>query len=250
MRDFFASYSSSTKFYSFGKIHIALILFVIISGFLIYKYREKLKKFKYKEQVRYVMAIILFLNMLIYYIGEAATGMYNWREDLPFHFCFVTGYAFMFILLTGNKKLYKIIYFFTFVGPGPAILWPDLKYTFDTYVFYQFIISHHLMLITSLYLLFVLDYTVEKKYIGYACIVGHLYIAIMAIFNYFCKTNYVMMKELPSNIYNLYPFIKYMPPIFWLELVGIAAMFLAYIPANIMNKNNAKKEKKIELEIA
>lgn len=250
MRNFFANYSDNTTFYSFGKLHIGLILFVVISGFLIYKYRDKLKKFKYKEQVRYVMAAVLFINMLVYYIGEALTGMYSWKEDLPLHLCFVTGYLFMYILLTGNKKLYKIVYFFTFVGPGPAILWPDLKYTFDTYVFYQFIISHHLMLITSLYLLFVLDYTVEKKYIGYACIVGHIYVGLMAIFNSIFGTNYVMIYELPWNIRSLYPFVEYMPPIFWLELVGISAMFLSYIPAHIVNKNNKKKKEQLVKKVA
>lgn len=250
MRNFFANYSDNTTFYSFGKLHIGLVLFVIISGFLMYAYRDKLKRFKYKEQVRYVMAAILFINMAIYYIGEAVTGVYSLKEDLPLHLCFVTGYVFMYILVTGNRKLYKIVYFFTFVGPGPAILWPDLKYTYDTYVFYQFIISHHLMLLTSLYLLFVLDYTVEKKYIVYACIVGHIYVGLMAIFNAIFSTNYVMIKELPWNIVKLYPFVKSMPPIFWLEIVGITSMFLSYIPAHIMNKNRKKEEKRLEEKVA
>lgn len=247
MRNFFTE-MNGTPFVLFGPLHIFITLFTITMAILIFVYREKLKKFKYKEKVRYVLATILFTNMTIYYVSLLLLKEYDWRIDLPLHFCFITGYTFMYILVTGNKKLYSIVYFFTFVGPIPAMLWPDLKYTYDRFIFWQFVISHHFMILSSIYVLTVLEYKVVKSDILKAYVVGNLIVFAMSIFNGIFKTNYIMMVELPPHIYRIYPFVKYLPPIFWLESVGLFAMAIAYIPAYLLHRQERQKQNLAILE--
>lgn len=247
MKDFFTEVGG-TPFVLFGPIHIFLAFITIILTVFIYVYKDKLRTFKWKENIRYILAAILFINMSVYYISKIALHTYDWKLDLPLHFCFITGYIFMYILITGNKKLYSIVYFFTFVGPIPAIIWPDLKFDYDRLIFWQFVISHHFMLLSSLYVLIVLEYKICKKDILRAYIVGNVIVVIMALFNGIFNTNYIMMGQLPDQIYRLYPFVKYMPPIFWLELVALAAIAIAYIPAYLLNKLELKKEDSILLE--
>lgn len=241
MKDFFTE-TSGTPFMIFGSLHILISFFTVAAALLLFMYRDKLRKFKYKENVRYILAAILFMNMTVYYVSQILVGEYNWKIDLPLHFCFITGYTFMYILVTGNRKLYKIIYFFTFAGPVPAMIWPDLAYTYDRYVFWQFVISHHFMLLSSVYVLTVLEYKISKKDISTAFIVGNILVGIITVFNNVFGTNYIMIGELPAQIYRIYPFAKYMPPIFWLESVAMLAIAIAYIPAHFINKLDKEKE--------
>lgn len=225
----------------FGPVHISLLLSTLAGGILLYIFSDKLKKWKHKENVRYIMAAVFFVNMAVYYLNYIIQGVYNWKVHLPLHLCFITGYIFMYILITNNKKLYKIVYFFTFIGPLPAMIWPDMKFGADNFVFYQFIISHHLLLLTSLYCLFVLDYDVKKSDIPKAFLCGNILVLIMFCFNSIFDTNYIMMYKLPDHIIEMYPFVtKIGSPILWLELVGILAMTASYIPAAI---KHLKKEK-------
>lgn len=248
MRDFFTEING-TSFILFGPIHMLVTIITIVTGILIFAYREKLKTFKYKENIRYILASIMFANMTIYYLSLIVLGNYDWRINLPLHFCFITGYTFMYALVTGNKKLYKVVYFFTFVGPIPAMIWPDLTQSYDRFIFWQFIISHHFMLLSSIYVLTVLEYKICKNDIIKAYIIGNLIVGFMSIFNWIFKTNYIMMGELPAHIYRIYPFVKFMPPIFWLETVALFAIAIAYIPAHLVNRlSNIKEEDKISLE--
>ncbi|MEG1704953.1 MAG: TIGR02206 family membrane protein [Clostridia bacterium] len=239
MKEFFTE-TGGIGFNIFGILHISITIVTIIGAIMLFVFRDKLKRFKNKKNIRYIMAAVLFINMAVYYISLILRNDYTWKTDLPLHFCFITGYLFMFILITGNKKLYKIIYFFTFVGPIPAILLPDLTQTYDRFIFWQFIISHHVMLLTSMYVLVVLEYKVEKSDIFKAFIAGNILAATMAIFNSICGTNYIMMGELPEHIYRIFPFTAYLPPIIWLELAGLIAVSIAYIPVYILNRISGK----------
>lgn len=242
MKDFFTDVGG-TPFILFGSLHMFISIITIITAILVFAYRDKLKTFKWKENIRYILAAVLFTNMSVYYTSLIMLQTYDWKINLPLHFCFITGYLLIYVLVTGNKKLYSVIYFFTFVGPLPAMIWPDLKFNYDRIVFWQFIISHHFMLLSSLYVLTVLEYKICKKDIVKAYLFGNVIIIVMAIFNGIFKTNYIMMGELPAQIYRIYPFVKYMPPIFWLELVALGAIAIAYVPAYLINRSESIKEK-------
>ncbi len=235
MYNFFANIGS-TSFNMFGPFHIMLISITVICAILIYFFKDRLKKFKYKEELKYVFATILLLNMVVYYLGLICTNTFNIKEDLPFHLCFITNFFMIYIMYTSNKKLYRIIYFFTFIGPLPAIIWSDLKATYDTCEFWQFILSHHFMILTSIYLLFVLEYKVKAKDMIPSFIIGVIYIGIMTISNNIFGTNYVMLTSLPDNIQKMYPLITKIAPIIPLFTVGVVAFLLSYIPAYIANR--------------
>lgn len=246
MKEFFTE-ANGVGFTIFGTLHVTITIFTIFVAIMIFLFRNKLKKFKYKDKMRYIMAGILFINMAVYYISLVLRNDYTWKTDLPLHFCFITGYLFMFILVTKKKNWYKVIYFFTFVGPIPAILLPDLTQTYDRFIFWQFVISHHVMLLCSLYTLVVLEYKVDKNDILKAFAWGNLLVIVMSIFNKICGTNYIMMNELPEHIYRIFPFTEYLPPILWLELAALVALSIAYIPVYILkliNDRNIKLENK------
>ncbi|MEG0457015.1 MAG: TIGR02206 family membrane protein, partial [Oscillospiraceae bacterium] len=206
----------------FGWEHILLLVGTIITAVLMYKYRENLQNWKHKEKFRYVMAGIFFINMISLTFYYIFTGVFDWHMHLPLHFCFITGYLFMYILVSGNKKFFKIIYFFTWIGPLPAMLWPNTPVRFDRYITYQFIISHHILLLMGLYLIFVLGYRVNKIDILKAFAFALCLFIGISIFNNAFGTNYIMTDQLPAHILQMFPFLNYFNyPMLWLLLCGL-----------------------------
>ncbi len=216
----------------FGWQHLLLLAVTLTGGFLLYWFRGRLQRWKYRESLRYWMAGLFFLNMAVFYSVLLVKGVYDWRIHLPFHLCFISGFLFMAVLVTGNRRLFRIIYFFTWIGPLPAMLWPNTPVRFDRFLAWHFFISHHLLLLMGLYCLFVLQYPVERKDTADAFLFGNGIFFFMFLFNSLFQTNYIMTGQLPAHITAMFPFLKRINfPIFWLELCGIAGIALAYLPA-------------------
>lgn len=234
MREFFVGIPNRLEL--FGGLHIAVSAVFVALAALLFAFSGKLARFGHFTAIRRTMALILTMNMIIHYSTRIIYGIWSIEADLPLHICFVTNFFMIYILLSDNKgDLYRIIYFFTFIGPLPAMIWPDLDYSWQSFMFWQFVISHHFMLLCSLYCLTVLRYRTEFKAIIPTFVIGNLYIGAVTLLNKAIGTNYIMMTSLPEQLYEVYPFLDKLPPVVWLEAVGILAMLAAYIPAAILN---------------
>lgn len=213
----------------FGGLHLAISAFFLALYACVILFRMKLRKFGHFKLIRRIMAAILFTNMLIHYTGRIAIGEWRLSEDLPLHICFMANFLMMYILVTNNKRsLFAVVYYFTLIGPLPAAVFPDLSRTWSGYLFWQFIISHHVMLLFSLYCAFVLEYKTAPKCAVYAFFIGNAYVALISVFNRFFGTNYIMLGELPAQLYRVFPFLSALPAFVWLELVGMLAIIAAY----------------------
>jgi len=80
----------------FGPLHLLLITLTLLTIICIYKYRDKLKNMKW---LKTIIPIILFSNMVIYIVGALLTGIFEIGVHLPIHYCYITGFAFMYMLL-------------------------------------------------------------------------------------------------------------------------------------------------------
>lgn len=239
LRDFFsreAEHDSGLEL--FGGLHLAIsAVFLILYAAVIF-FRVRLRRLGHFAAVRRVMATILFANMLIHYSGRIAVGEWRLSEDLPLHICFVTNFLMMYILVTDNKRsLFSVVYYFTLIGPLPAAVFPDLSRTWSGYLFHQFIISHHVMLLFSLYCAFVLEYETSPRHAVYAFLFGNAYVAAISVFNRIFGTNYIMLGELPAQLYRVLPVLRALPAFVWLELAGILAIFAAYALWTITQKS-------------
>ncbi len=240
MREFFLDEEIKIPFILFGKTHIGCIIIGLTGLLLIYLLRNQIKKIDKKKHrlIKYTMFIILFGNMAIYYGSYLYYGVYNWKVHLPLHFCFIAGILFMIYLLTGKRKLYKIIFPLTFIGPLPAIFYPELTSSFDHFLFYQYFISHHLLMIFSYFILYLEDFTITLKDTIKTFITANLIFLIMSIFNMIFKTNYIMSGGLPNFLTELYPFLNHIFPPIVLETVGIIVLFLISLLTHIKNKED------------
>lgn len=213
----------------FGTLHITISVIFLLLYAAVIVFRAKLRGFGHFKAIRGIMAGILFANMLIHYSGRIIIGEWHFSEDLPLHICFVANFFMMYILFTDNKhSLFSVIYYFTMIGPLPAIILPDLSRSQSGYLFWQFIISHHVMLLFSLYCAFVLEYETSFKDACCSFLYGNAYVAAMAVFNGVFGTNYIMLGELPEQLYRVFPFLYALPAFVWLEFAGMSAIAAAY----------------------
>ncbi len=251
MKAFFGLVPGIFHFHLFGFWHIVMTTVMLCAIVFIYQNRERLRQWKYHDRpARYAIAILMFLNMVVYYVPMIIMGTWDYHVHLPLHLCFISGGLFMITMLLGSRKLFKFVYFLSFLGPLPAILFPDLTCGPDRFIFWQFFISHHFFLTASLYTLFVLDYKIEKQDLPKALLGALGIFGIMFIFNHIFGTNYIMMNRLPAHMLKLFPFlVTFDYPIIWLMLTGFLVFYLAYLLTKWWNRKNAPEVlESIEME--
>lgn len=230
LREFFVNEHPSFLFKQFGLIHNIFIITTILILILIYKKRNEISNIP-KDTSRKILkiaAIIMLVNMIIYTFGNLYFGSFDYKKDLPFHLCFIANYMFMYGILFEKDWILKFTIFLCFIGPIPAILWPDFISTIDNFEWWQYVISHHFFIIVSFFSYYALGYKVEKKDYLKTFLLTNILMLIMYPFNLIFETNYIFSTEIPENVMVLYPWLKYFPPMLTLEVVGLLISGLIY----------------------
>ena len=238
LREFFVNEEPKFLFKQFGLIHIIFCLIPVIALIIIYLNRNKISKIP-KEKSKIILkicAVILLLNMLIFTIGFLYYGVFDYKKHLPFHLCFIANYMFMYGILFDKEWILKYTIFLCFIGPIPAILWPDMVSTIDNYEWWQYVISHHFFISVSFFSYYALGYNVNFKDYIKVFIFTNILMLIMYPFNLTFDTNYIFSTKIPDNVMILYPWLKYFPPMLVLEVVGLIISGLIYY--FIMRKRN------------
>ncbi len=244
IREFFVNETPKFLFKQFGLIHMIFSIIPVIALIIIYINRNKIAaipKEKSKKILK-ISAIILLLNMIIFTFGFLYYGVFDYTKHLPFHLCFIANYMFMYGILFDKEWILKYTIFLCFIGPIPAILWPDMVSTIDNFEWWQYVISHHFFIIMSFFSYYALGYKVKINNYIKVFIFTNLLMFIMYPFNLHFGTNYIFSTEIPQNVMVLYPWLKYFPPMLTLEVVGLAISGAVYY--FIIRKRNIELESK------
>lgn len=223
LREFFVNENPKLLFEQFGLIHNIFNVIPVIGLILIYINRNKIAKIPKEKSKKFlkISAIIMLLNMIIFTVGFLWYGCFDYTKHLPLHLCFIANYMFMYGILFEKDWILKYTIFLCFIGPIPAILWPDMVSTIDNYEWWQYVISHHFFILVSFYSYYALGYKVELKNYIKTFIFTNFLMLIMYPFNLTFNTNYIFSTKIPDNVMALYPWLKYFPPMLTLEVVGL-----------------------------
>ncbi len=152
---------STPQFHMFSMTHFITLIVSIAIIYTVYKYSGKLKEWKYEKILRYTLGIMMiYTNVNLwqysYYLGQ------EWYHYLPIATC---GYATFFgglTLLTKNKVLFKLTFFWGFGAVlsllGPTMLEGPLKYHY-----YQFFFRHIGIIVIPFYMMNVYDYKIVRE---------------------------------------------------------------------------------------
>lgn len=230
LKEFFIDEQITIPYKLFGKTHLILILFVVISCLIIYLNKHKINKIslKSKKIITKTIAITLLLNMAILYIFQFYYHNFDYKDMLPFHLCYISNYFYIFAILFNKEKLFKYVYFLAFLGPIPAIIFFDVPSVWESFNFYLYFISHHILAIGGLLTFYMFPKSIGFKDIIKLIITLNIIYIIMNIFNYYFKTNYFFSTGIPPFIIELFPFLKFIPTTIILEVLEIIIIYLLY----------------------
>jgi len=236
MKDFF-SHTYGIKFIPFSNLHIFLIILTVLPVLYIYFSQNKLKNHTSKKYMAKIFAFILLLNQFIFTVGYIWSGHFDIARDLPLHYCYVTGYLYIYMLLFNKKNMYNWLYYSVFMCTTASIIWMDIGNSYDRFIFYKFFLGHSGLFIMNIYCFYILNYPVNKTGALIAWVYSNILFIVMYIYNNIFNTNYIMSKTLPAFIYDTYPWVKIIDqPIVWLELAGLLILLISYIPVYYKNR--------------
>lgn len=242
MKSYFAREFIGEKFQIFSNQHLLALLAIFIIVILLYGNRNNLRQEKVNKTVRYTLAALLLLQELSLNVWRLSTGLWEIQTSLPLHLCGVAILCSAVMLVRKQYLIYELVYFWGLGGALQALLTPDIiDFNFPHYRFFQYFLSHGLIIIAALFMTFVERYRPTWRSIGKTMVVTNLYMVVIAMFNALTGANYLFICQKPESgslLDILGPWPWY---ILSLEIVAVISFTIYYLPFALKDVLSRKK---------
>lgn len=250
MIDFFAEDFQGPAFEYFGAIHLAVLCgFVLLNLFLL---RFRNAPDSTKAAIRWLLALILLGNEIAWHYWNYIHGKWTIQTMLPLHLCSLLVWTGAFMLLTKNYQVYEFMYFMGIGGAIQALATPGIGiYGFPHFVFFQYFLSHGLIITSAIYMTAVEGFRPTLKSLLRVAVWMNVYVVIIFFVNLFLGSNYLMINEKPAtpSLLDLLP--AWPIYILYMELIGVVTMLLLYLPfaaKDLRDKYSANRDNASRLE--
>ncbi|MBG9443875.1 TIGR02206 family membrane protein [Cytobacillus firmus] len=239
MSHFFSHNYQAFPFSTFTLSHIAMIaLFAGVAVFL-YKFRKTIKR--YDRKLRMTMFLLLFVLELLYHFWLYLGGYWEISFTLPLQLCSISLLLCLVLLATESKAVFQIVYYIGVTGALMAILTPELFLGFPHFRFFQFFITHNLIIWTCLYFVFVRQFRPTGRGLIESFIFLNLCAAAAFFANKLTGGNYMFLARKPQNNSLLDYFGPYPYYIITLEIAALLLFLLLLLPFKMIGENKDGK---------
>ena len=229
MTNFFSASYQGSPFELFGTAHFtALGAFVLLNLFLLH---FKNASDGTKAAIRWMLALILLINEVAWHYWNYIYGKWTIQTMLPLHLCSLLVWTGALMLITKNYRIYEFMYFMGIAGAIQALATPGIEiYGFPHFVFFQYFISHGLIITSAIYMTFVEGFRPTWKSLLRVAIWMNIYVVIVYFINTAIGSNYLMINYKPNtpSILDLLP--EWPIYILYMELIGVISILLLYLP--------------------
>jgi hypothetical integral membrane protein (TIGR02206 family) len=238
MEGFFGHEYSKYPFAFFSFEHLIVLILFLFLTVALYRFRKHI--LKYDLLFRSVFFITLFSLELLYHIWLYQGDNWDITYTLPFQLCSISLILSLILLITDSRFLATVLYFMGGVGAFAALLTPELFLGFPHFRYFQFFITHMVIIWTALYYVWVKGIWPQKKGIWFAFLFlnGCAFMAFWV--NRLTGGNYMFLAQQPENS----SLIDYLGPypyyIFSLEGVALGLFWLLWLP--FAKKQNVQKQ--------
>ena len=252
MEKFFAADYPGPAFQFLGAAHLGALLVILLLN--LYLLRFKGADEKTRSRVRWTMAIILWVNEIGWHAWNYAVGRWTIQEMLPLHLCSVLVWTGAIMLMTKNYHIYEFMYLMGIGGAIQALATPDVGiYGYPHFRFFQTFISHGLIVTSAIYMTVVEGFRPTWKSLWRVFVWVNIYAGIVFLINSAIGSNYLFINRKPPTASLLDVLPDWPIYIIFLELIGLATIFLLYLPfalkdwrAKVVeNRSNASRLKDI-----
>ena len=248
MGRFFAGDYPGPAFEFLGVPHLsALATLLLLNIFLL---RFRFASDRTKTAVRWILALILWINEFAWHYWNYAVGKWTIQTMLPLQLCSLLVWTGALMLVTKNYRIYEFMYFMGIGGAIQALATPDLGiYGFPHFRFFQTFISHGLIITSAIYMTVVEGFRPTWKSILRVVVWINIYAVIIFFVNRAIGSNYLMINGKPGTP----SLLDYLPDwpisILYMEGIGLATCILLYVPfvvkdlrsRYLMNRDNASR---------
>ena len=228
MEIFFQPWNADHKLYIF----IMAASWVIVP-FISQKYLDSTWKRK--------VALLLVISIIGVEIVDDIYRVFDSRgwfisSDLPLHMCGFSVFTTSWALITKDQRAFELSYFWGFGGALQAILTPDPTSIENHFYLFSFMVSHGLIILNVLYLIFVYKMILTKGALLRTIITTNILLVGIAIINWILDANYFYLFE-PPPVENPLIMAREFPLYFVnMEVVAIIVLYIISIPMLIYRK--------------
>lgn len=238
MQNFF-NHGIEGEFSYFSLAHFMPIIIMLIIIYLVYRYREQIRNWKYEENARIIFAAILLLSDMSYFWHKIYIGA-NVANHLPVTVCGWAAIMSAFMLLTKKKGIFDVVYFFVLAGSINALITPAVIIDNGPthFRYYQFWVEHTSIFIAVFYMIFVFGYKINLK----SMLRSGIVLVILTLLAIYVNANieganylFLSTTEAGDSVLNFLPSNLGLRLLLMGSVIGFL-YFLAYLPWIFINK--------------
>lgn len=221
MNDLFGHDYAPFPFDAFSLQHFFMIAILIAGSLFIFKKRVTL--FEYDRFVRFLMFTSLFVLESLYHVWLMMDGYWDVSFTLPLQLCSISLILCLILILTRSMFFFQIVFFIGITGAAMAVITPELFLGFPHFRYFQFFITHIVIIWTCLYFFFVHHYKPNGKGLITSFIFLNVGACLAYAVNRLTGGNYMFLASKPANASLLDYFGPF--PYYIIALEGAALIF-------------------------
>ena len=229
MDKFFAGNYTGPAFEFLGTAHIAALICIVLLNLFLIPFRNA--NDKTKSRIRWILVLILWGNEIAWHYWNYTVGTWTIQTMLPLQTCSLAVWFAGFMLISKNSRIYEFVYLLGIGGAIQALATPGLGiYGFPHFVFFQYFISHGLIITSAIYMTVAEGLRPTWKSLVRVAIWANIYMVIIYFVNSTIGSNYLMINAKP----NTPSILDLLPPwpiyILYMEAIGIITFVILYLP--------------------
>lgn len=189
----------------FGVNHLLYIGIMLLSLFLLIRYRDKVRK--HSETVRKMILVLSIAQQILLYSWYIFETGFDISESLPLHISRISSLLGIYYLFTKNPKVMNTLFYFGLYAYG-SFLVPSRVYTIYHAIGISFLVNHVITILLPLFASIAYDWrpTLKSLFISF----GYFLIYFIFVYflnplingNYFYLKHRPFLQELPGYIYH------------------------------------------------
>ncbi len=228
------------RFIHWSAAHYFILLLTVLVPALLIWFARKRGTTKLPQRIAVAAGSLLLLNYVAYVIYRVSGGYWQARYDLPMELCNWATFATGFALITRNRFLAELAFFWVMAGSINGVISPDLSVSFPHIYFFIFFIAHGGLVCGALYLVFGLQLYPRPGALWRVFLFSQVYLASAFAINSLLGGNYGYTMAKPASA----SLIDHLGPWPWylLSLEGLAFAFytILYLPFRLWHSMQSR----------
>jgi len=229
------------NFQTFNTEHGLLLLILVVCTALLIMMAKRLRASQ-EFFLRMILCAVVWGQEIALYSYRVSDGSLQLAEHLPLHMCSLSVLLIPIMLYKKHRSLFVVLYFWGMGGATQALLTPTVDANTTTFLFYQFFLSHSLIVAGVLYPIFVFSFRLQLHDVWKAIKATLLLLPCVGVVNWAVGGNYFYLAHKPDadTLLNvLGPWPVYIAP---LILVGVLIFGILYLPFPLLRFLRTKQQ--------